>query len=106
MRYEEDLANGRRAGGDAGRGRSASPLVVTIVTDFEAHALWMDGCVDLYCVAAEETKARLIARGAPAGGIVATGIPISAKFSGPIDQKKVRKNMGWRDDLPIVLVLS
>jgi processive 1,2-diacylglycerol beta-glucosyltransferase len=106
MRHEEDLANGRRAGGDAGRGRSASPLVVTIVTDFEAHALWMDGCVDLYCVAAEETKARLIARGAPAGGIVATGIPISAKFSGPIDQKTVRKNMGWREDLPIVLVLS
>ena len=40
------------------------PLTVSIVTDFEAHALWMDANVDLYCVAAEETKARLVARGA------------------------------------------
>ena len=43
------------------------PMAVSIVTDFEAHALWMDGCVDLYCVAAEETKARLVARGAARG---------------------------------------
>ena len=35
------------------------PMAVTIVTDFEAHALWMSPCADLYCVAAEETKARL-----------------------------------------------
>ena len=42
----------------------------------------VDGsCVDLYCVAAEETKARLVARGAAAENIVATGIPIAAKFS-------------------------
>jgi processive 1,2-diacylglycerol beta-glucosyltransferase len=56
------------------------PFVVSIVTDFEAHALWMDACVDLYCVAAEETKARLVARGALAANAVATGIPIAAKF--------------------------
>src|SRR5260370_10788468 len=41
-------------------------LVASVWTDFDAHALWMDGCVDLYCVAAEETKARLVARGARA----------------------------------------
>ncbi len=40
-------------------------LCVSVVTDFEAHALWMEDGVDLYCVAEEETKARLIARGAP-----------------------------------------
>jgi processive 1,2-diacylglycerol beta-glucosyltransferase len=84
----------------------AHPFVVTVVTDFEAHALWMDGCVDLYCVAAEETKARLIARGAAEENIVATGIPISARFSAVINPKSIRKNMGLRDDLPIILVLS
>lgn len=82
------------------------PFVVSIITDFEAHALWMDGCVNLYCVAAEETKARLIARGAAAGDIVATGIPIATKFSAPPDSKVVRKALGLRDDLPTVLVLS
>jgi len=83
-----------------------SPLVVSVVTDFEAHALWMEGCVDLYCVAAEETKARLVARGAPAEDVVATGIPISSRFSTVPDRKAVRQTLGLRDDQPVLLVLS
>jgi processive 1,2-diacylglycerol beta-glucosyltransferase len=82
------------------------PLVVSIVTDFEAHALWMDACVDLYCVAAEETKARLVARGATAANAVATGIPIAAKFLSKPDPRAVRKTYGLRDDQPVLLVLG
>jgi len=88
------------------KNKSASPFVASIVTDFEAHALWMEEVVDLYCVAAEETKARLVARGAKAASIVATGIPISTRFLEKIDVKAVRQRCGWRDDLPTVLVLS
>jgi len=84
----------------------APPLTVSIVTDFEAHALWMDGHVDLYCVAAEETKARLVARGAEGDQVLVTGIPISARFSGRVDTAAARKQLGLRDDLPILLVLS
>jgi len=86
--------------------RYKPPFIVSVVTDFEAHALWMDACVDLYCVAAEETKARLVARGAPAGNAVATGIPIAAKFSSKPGARVVRKTLGLRDDLPVFLVLS
>jgi processive 1,2-diacylglycerol beta-glucosyltransferase len=82
------------------------PFVVSVVTDFEAHALWMESCVDLYCVAAEETKARLVARGATAKNILATGIPIAGKFSSNPDAKAIRKQYGLRDDLPVLLVLS
>jgi processive 1,2-diacylglycerol beta-glucosyltransferase len=82
------------------------PMAVSVVTDFEAHALWMDACVDLYCVAAEETKARLVARGAVPEDVVVTGIPISAKFSVKQDAKAVRKTLGLRDDLPVLLVQS
>ncbi|HEV2211614.1 MAG TPA: glycosyltransferase [Verrucomicrobiae bacterium] len=82
------------------------PLVASIVTDFEAHALWMEDCVDLYCVAAAQTRARLIARGAAADRVIATGIPISARFSNRAEPKAVRKMLGLRDDLPVLLVLS
>lgn len=82
------------------------PMAVSVVTDFEAHALWMDSCVDLYCVAAEETKARLVARGAAAADVAVTGIPISAKFSAKLNPKAVRKALGLRDDLPVLLVPS
>jgi processive 1,2-diacylglycerol beta-glucosyltransferase len=86
--------------------QNKSPFVVSIVTDFEAHALWMDACVDLYCVAAEETKARLVARGATAANAVATGIPIAAKFLSKPDPRAVRKQYGLRDDQPVLLVLG
>jgi processive 1,2-diacylglycerol beta-glucosyltransferase len=82
------------------------PLTVSVVTDFEAHALWMDACVVLYCVAADETKARLVARGAAEENVVVTGIPISAKFSARVDAKAVRKTLGLRDDLSVLLVPS
>ncbi len=82
------------------------PLTVSIVTDFEAHALWMEASVNLYCVAAEDTRARLVARGAAPAQVLATGIPISAKFSASIDTAAVRRHYGLRDDLPILLVLS
>jgi processive 1,2-diacylglycerol beta-glucosyltransferase len=108
-RMTRDMKRSGR-GGATLKGTMASglpgPFVVSIVTDFEAHALWMEVCVDLYCVAAEETKARLVARGAPAGNIVATGIPISAKFSQTMDRRAARKKMGLRDDLAVLLVLS
>jgi processive 1,2-diacylglycerol beta-glucosyltransferase len=82
------------------------PLVVSVVTDFEAHALWMNRCVDLYCVAAEETKARLVARGATAKNVVPTGIPIAAKFLSKPGARAVRQTLGLRDDQPVLLVLS
>jgi len=83
-----------------------SPLTVSMVTDFEAHALWMEAGVDLYCVAAEETKARLVARGAAVENVAVTGIPIAQKFSAPVDPAAVRRSMGLRDDLPMLLVLG
>ena len=84
----------------------ARPFVACVVSDFEAHALWMESCVDLYCVAAEETKARLVARGADAADVIATGIPIAAKFSSKPDARAVRRQYGLRDDSPVLLVLS
>lgn len=81
-------------------------FIASVVTDFEAHALWMEECVDLYCVAAEETKARLVARGAKAENIVPTGIPIAAKFLAKLDPKGVRQRYGLRDDQPVLLVLG
>lgn len=82
------------------------PLTACVVTDFEAHAIWMEAGVDVYFVATEETRARLLARGAKAHDVHATGIPVAAKFSGRPDARAVRKQFGLRDDLPTLLVLS
>lgn len=86
--------------------RAPNLVAVSVVTDFEAHALWMEPSVDLYCVAAEETKARLVARGASPAAVTVTGIPVAAKYSAPVEAAPVRKRLGLRDDLPILLVLG
>ena len=83
-----------------------SPLVANVVTDFEAHALWMQPGVDLYFVAAEETRARLVARGLKTETVAVTGIPISARFSAALDAPAIRKRFGLRADLPVLLVLG
>ena len=92
--------------GKKGRRRMAAPHTACIVTDFEAHALWMEPCVNLYCVAAEATKARLIARGATNDSVVVTGIPIAAKFSSRIDADSIRSGFSFRANIPTLLVLG
>jgi processive 1,2-diacylglycerol beta-glucosyltransferase len=47
-----------------------------------------------------------IAHGAIAENIIATGIPIAAKFSLKPNVKVIRKDYGLRDDLPVLLILS
>lgn len=82
------------------------PMVTSIVTDFEAHALWLEKVVDLYCVAADSTGARLVARGVAKDAVVTTGIPVSDRFRAKPDRKAARKKLGLRDDLPVLLVLG
>jgi processive 1,2-diacylglycerol beta-glucosyltransferase len=82
------------------------PYTVCIVTDFEAHALWMEPCVNLYCVAAEETGARLVARGVPPEQVVVTGIPIARKFSVKTDAAVARRQLNLAAGLPTLLVLG
>jgi processive 1,2-diacylglycerol beta-glucosyltransferase len=82
------------------------PLTACIVTDFEAHALWMEPCANLFCVAAEETKARLVARGIENEKVVVTGIPIAQKFSGRVNAAAIRAEHKLSDAVPILLVLG
>jgi processive 1,2-diacylglycerol beta-glucosyltransferase len=88
------------------KSRGMDPFTVSVVTDFEAHALWIETSIDLYCVAATETGASLVARGVPAERIFASGIPIAAKFRQPLNTRALRKEQGIRDDLPTLLVLG
>lgn len=98
---------GHMRGKDAKRKSTAkNSFNVCIVTDFEAHAFWLEPGVDMYCVAAPETGSSLVARGANEKDVVVTGIPISLKFSEPVDTLNVRRRYGLRDDMPTVLVLS
>ncbi len=87
------------------KGRLRAPIV-SVVTDFEAHAFWLEDSVDRYCVAFDHTKARLAARGVPEREIHVTGIPVGARFAAPPTKAQARKRLGLGLKGPVLLVLG
>ncbi len=61
------------------KGQIQSKLV-TVITDFYPHAVWVNPGTDHYWGMCEETKMDLLRRGVPIGKITAGGIPVHARF--------------------------
>jgi processive 1,2-diacylglycerol beta-glucosyltransferase len=75
-----------------------------VVTDFDAHALWLYRGVDWYFVACEETRVHLAALGIPRETIHVTGIPIDPAFAVPTARPDVRRGLGLDPARTTVLV--
>jgi processive 1,2-diacylglycerol beta-glucosyltransferase len=75
-----------------------------VVTDFDAHAMWLFKNVDWYFVACEETRAYLSALGIPAATIFDTGIPIDPVFGVEKPKRDVRLRLGLDPERTTILV--
>ncbi len=75
-----------------------------VVTDFDAHAMWILQDVDWYFVACEETRVYLAALGIPPKTIFVTGIPIDPKFGMAKPKGETRMNLGLDPDKITLLV--
>jgi processive 1,2-diacylglycerol beta-glucosyltransferase len=65
-----------------------------VITDMDAHAMWLTRVFHRYFVMLDETKAHLEALGVPGERITISGIPIDPVFSAPIDCAAVRREHG------------
>jgi processive 1,2-diacylglycerol beta-glucosyltransferase len=75
-----------------------------IVTDWDAHAMWLLHNVDWYFVACEETKVYLSALGIPPESIYVTGIPIDPVFGIEKPKRETRIRLGLDPDRITLLV--
>ena len=75
-----------------------------IVTDWDAHAMWLLHDVDWYFVACDETKAYLSALGIPPETIYVTGIPIDPVFGIEKPKRETRIRLGLDPDSTTLLV--
>jgi processive 1,2-diacylglycerol beta-glucosyltransferase len=75
-----------------------------VITDIDAHAMWLYRGVDWYFVAHEETKAYLSALGIPPETIHVTGIPIDPAFAVERPKRDARLSLGLDPDTTTVLV--
>jgi len=80
--------------------------VITIITDYAVHSLWVHPGVDRYLVACEEVKKSLVAWGIDSQRIRVTGIPISPKFEREMDRGRIISKLGLSSDLPTFLVMA
>jgi len=61
--------------------------VITVITDYGVHPFWISGGTDLYVVASEFTKNRLVLEGVSAEKINVLGLPFDPKFLNHFDHK-------------------
>ncbi|MCS7047890.1 MAG: glycosyltransferase [Verrucomicrobiae bacterium] len=80
--------------------------LVGVLTDFVAHRYWADPDVDLYVAPNDEIRVALESQGVAPSHIVVTGIPISPRFSEPIDRNAVAQRFDLKPDHPLILVMG
>ncbi len=75
-----------------------------VITDFDAHALWLCHHYERYFVALDETKIHLAKLGIPEDKITVSGIPIDPIFAESKDKRAMREKYDLEKDKLTILV--
>lgn len=84
------------------------PPFITVVTDLvSAHAMWYDRRTDLCLVPTEATRQRALQNHLRPDQVRVVGLPVADRFCQPPgDKSALRQHLGWRQDLPMVLLIG
>jgi len=83
-------------------GRFRAPQM-TVVTDYDAHRIWVHDPTERYCVASPVAAASLRGHGVAGTTIGVTGIPVDPAFAAPIDREAARREFGLSGGYPVVV---
>lgn len=91
----------------SGRMRRHRPLPqAEVITDFTAHAFWLQPGIARYFVASDDVRAQLLAAGVDEHRVRVTGIPIDARFSELPGRAEARALLQVPGDRELLLVLA
>ncbi len=81
---------------------------ITVVTDMvSTHAFWYDRRADIVVVPTEEAREKAVEYGIAEGNVRVVGLPVAERFRvPPADPMAFRDKMGWRRDLPVILLVG
>jgi 1,2-diacylglycerol 3-beta-galactosyltransferase len=81
---------------------------VTMVTDMvSVHSLWYQSQCDLWLVATESARKRALEAGVNEEKVRVVGMPVSRRHSqAPGSPSTLRRELGWPEDLPMVLLMG
>src|SRR3989338_3370704 len=80
--------------------------LITVVTDFDVHRIWLNPETDYYAVASEWTEQKLRQLGVAQEKIRVTGIPVDEKFARPADRGELKKKFGLKENVFTVLIAT
>ena len=80
--------------------------LVTVVTDFDVHRIWLSPETDFYAVACEWTEQKLRQLGVAREKIRVTGIPVDEKFTRPADREELKQKLGLKENAFTVLIAT
>ncbi|MEW5895460.1 MAG: glycosyltransferase [Candidatus Omnitrophota bacterium] len=81
-------------------------IVITVITDFDVHRIWLARGVDRYAVASDWTREKTRLLGIPKDKTIVTGIPTDEKFSSHRDNSLLKKKLGLNENLFTVLIAT
>ncbi len=87
--------------------KAAMPFV-TVVTDLvSTHAAWYCNEADLVIVPTEEAYRRGLELGLKPAQMQVVGLPVADRFCRPAgDDRLLREQLGWRQDLPVAVLVG
>jgi processive 1,2-diacylglycerol beta-glucosyltransferase len=80
--------------------------LIGVLTDHAPHSYWLFDEVDFYVVPSEETAWVLKQKGIPSEKIKVYGIPVDPKFRKQHDRSRIKKDLGFREENPTVLIMG
>jgi len=89
------------------RKRYITAPIIAIITDFAGHRAYMDEHVDKYVVATDDMIGELVVKyNISQEKIYSLGIPINKEFYEIPDKETILNNLGFSQNLPIILIMA
>ncbi len=80
--------------------------IISCVTDFDVHRIWISKGIDHYTAASPYTREKLISLGVDPAAVHVTGIPVNEKFSGLKDRSALKQKLGVQEGPFTVLIAT
>jgi processive 1,2-diacylglycerol beta-glucosyltransferase len=80
--------------------------LITVITDFDVHRIWLSEGIDTYTVASDWTKEKLIRLGIDGNKILVSGIPTDEKFTSHPDIGALKTKLGLKKEFFTVLIAT
>lgn len=87
------------------KGKISSRLI-TVITDYDVHRIWLAKGIDMFTVASDWTKESIQKKGIAQDNIHVTGIPTDEKFCEQPDLIQLKQKLGLKPDIFTVLIAT